>query len=67
MKLFLGIDIGSVSINTVVMNEVREDLNIGRVNESPEVAKGIDAKFLISDLLGLKINCVEMFKKRVGI
>ena len=62
----LGLSVSDIH-DTVVMNEVREDLNIGRVNESPEVAKGIDAKFLISDLLGLKINCVEMFKKRVGI
>jgi hypothetical protein len=53
--------------DTVVMNDVREDLNIGCVNESPEVAKGIDAKFRIAQLLDLEINCVEMFKKRVGI
>ena len=62
----LGLSVSDIH-DTVVMSEVREDLNIGRVNESPGVAKGIDAKFLISDLLGLKINCVEMFKKRVGI
>jgi len=53
--------------DTVIMGEVREDLDIGRVNETPVTAKGIDAKFRIAELLDLKINCVEMFKKRVGI
>jgi hypothetical protein len=53
--------------DTVVMSEVREDLDIGRVNETPAVAKGIDAKFRIAELLDLEINCVNMFKKRVGI
>jgi dimethylamine--corrinoid protein Co-methyltransferase len=61
----------SVSIadlaDTVVMGEVREDLDIGRVNETPAVAKGIDAKFRIAELLDLEINCVNMFKDRVGI
>ena len=53
--------------DTVVMSEIREDLNIGRVNETPAVAKGIDAKFRIAELLDLEINCVNMFKDRVGI
>ena len=53
--------------DTVVMSEVREDLDIGRVNETPVVAKGIDAKFRIAELLDLEINCVNMFKHRVGI
>ncbi len=53
--------------DTVVMNEIREDLDIGRVNETPAVAKGIDAKFRIAELLDLEINCVNMFKNRVGI
>ena len=49
----------------VVMNEVREDLDIGRVNALPRVAKGIDAKFRIADLLGIEINCVNKFKERI--
>ena len=53
--------------DTIVMSEVREDLDIGRVSETPAVAKGIDAKFRIAELLDLKINCVNMFMKRVGI
>ena len=50
----------------VVMSEIREDLDIGRVNALPRVAKGIDAKFRIAELLGIEINCVNMFKDRIG-
>ena len=53
--------------DTIVMSEVREELDIGRISETPEVAKGIDAKFRIAELLDLKINCVNMFMDRVGI
>ena len=53
--------------DTIVMSEVREDLDIGRISETPAVAKGIDAKFRIAELLDLEINCVNMFMKRVGI
>ena len=49
----------------VVMSEVREDLDIGRVNALPRVAKGIDAKFRIAELLGIEINCVNQFKDRI--
>ena len=49
----------------IEMCEVREDLDIGRINEAPGVAKGIDAKHRIARLLDLKINCVERFKERV--
>ena len=62
----LGVTVADLA-DTVVMSEVREDLDIGRVNETPEVAKGIDAKFRIAECLGLEINCVNMFMKRVGI
>jgi dimethylamine--corrinoid protein Co-methyltransferase len=50
----------------VVMDEIREDLNLGRVNAIPGAAKGIDAKFRIAEVLGIEINCVNLFKKRVG-
>ena len=53
--------------DTVIMNEVREDLNLGRVFESPGIAKGIDAKFRIAQVLGININSVDLFKKRVGL
>lgn len=49
----------------VVMNELREDLDIGRVNEAPGVAKGMDAKFRIAKLLDININSVNIFKEKV--
>ena len=49
------------------MAELRGDLDIGVVCEAPGVAKGIDAKFRIAKLLDLDINCVNMFKDKIGI
>ena len=51
----------------VVMNELRSDLNIGTVFQLPEMAKGIEPKFRIADLLEIKINGVERFKDRAGL
>lgn len=51
----------------VVMAEVREELDIGMVNAVPRVTKGIDAKFRIADILGIDINCVTRFKRKVGL
>jgi dimethylamine--corrinoid protein Co-methyltransferase len=51
----------------VVMAEVREELDIGMVNAVPRVTKGIDAKFRIADILGIDINCVSRFKRKVGL
>jgi dimethylamine--corrinoid protein Co-methyltransferase len=61
----LGISVVDIS-DPVVMSEIREDLDLGRVNETPGVAKGIDAKFRVADVLGIEINCVNRFKKKVG-
>jgi dimethylamine--corrinoid protein Co-methyltransferase len=54
-------------LGVIEMSEVREELDIGRISETPAVAKGIDAKFRIAELLDLEINCVNMFMDRVGI
>ena len=62
----LGISITEIA-DPVAMREVREDMDLGTLNECPGVAKGIDAKFRIADLLDLEINCVNMFMERVGI
>ena len=51
----------------VVMAEVREDLDLGLVNAIPRVNKGMDAKFRIADILGIEINCVSRFKRKVGL
>jgi len=61
----LGISVMDIS-DPVVMSEVREELNIGRVNAIPRIAKGIDAKFRIAEILGIEINCVSRFKTLIG-
>ncbi len=61
----LNISVADIA-DPVVMSEVREDLDLGRVNAVPGAAKGIDAKFRIADLLDIEINCVNKFKKRIG-
>ena len=61
----LGASVADVS-DPVIMCEVREDLDIGRVNETPGVAKGMDAKFRIADILGIPINSVEIFKRKIN-
>jgi dimethylamine--corrinoid protein Co-methyltransferase len=60
----LGISVPDIA-DPVVMREIREDMDLGTLNECPGVAKGIDAKFRISKLLDLKINSVNLFKHRI--
>jgi dimethylamine--corrinoid protein Co-methyltransferase len=50
-----------------VIREIRETLDIGYSMPPAGAAKGIEAKFRISELLGIKINSVERFKQKVGI
>jgi dimethylamine---corrinoid protein Co-methyltransferase len=51
----------------VIMTEVRQDMDLGAMTPLPGCAKGIEAKFRIAEALGIKINCVERFKKVTGI
>ncbi len=62
----LGISVLEIA-DPVVMSEVRDDLNLGRVNAVPGAAKGIDAKFRIAEVLGIEINCLNGFMKRAGV
>ena len=62
----LGVSVADIA-DEVKMREVREDMDLGTLNECPGVAKGIDAKFRIAKLMDLKINCVELFKQRVAV
>ena len=62
----LGISVQDIA-DPVVMSEVREDLDLGRVNAVPGAAKGIDAKFRIAEVLDIEINSVNLFKKRIGM
>jgi len=60
----LAISVADIA-DPVAMREVREEKDLGTLNECPGVAKGIDAKFRIARLLDLEINSVNMFKERV--
>lgn len=59
----LGVSIIELS-DSVIMDEVRGDLDIGRIHSIAGAAKGIEAKHNIAKLLDIEINCVEKFKKR---
>jgi hypothetical protein len=47
------------------MAEIRDDLKIGGVYSSMGSPKGIEAKHHISELLGIEINSLRLFKERV--
>ena len=49
------------------MRLLREELDIGTVTGVPGIAKGMAAKFRIAELLDIKINSVEQFKKKTGL
>jgi dimethylamine--corrinoid protein Co-methyltransferase len=49
-----------------VMQDIREELDIGVSMPSPKAAKGLEAKFNIAKVLGIKINSVERFKEKTG-
>ena len=51
----------------VIMSEIREDLNLGRTMPPDRTAKGMEAKFRIAQVLGIKINSVERFKTKAGL
>ncbi len=55
--------------DVVVMSEKREELGLGLAHVEPCAGAngGVEAKFRIAELLGIKINSVERFKQRAGI
>ena len=62
----LGVDTTDLA-DCSVIREIRETLNIGYSMPPDGATKGIEAKFRISDLLGIRINSVERFKQKAGI
>ena len=51
-----------------VMNELRADLDISTVYAGlGEQARGMESKFRIAELLDIKINSVERFKKKAKL
>jgi len=62
----LGISIQEIA-DPVRMAELRSDLNLGTVYQMPGMAKGIETKFRIAELLGIEINSLKRFKQRSGL
>ena len=57
--------------DTIVMHDLRRDLGLGRMQVQdltyPEHPGTIEAKFHISEVLGIPINSVECFKRNAGL
>ena len=51
----------------VRMAEIREDFQLGLINPQPGFAMGMEAKFRISELLGIEINSLHRFKGKAGM
>lgn len=50
-----------------ILQDIRQSLDIGYPMPPDGSAKGIEAKFRIAQLLDIKINSVERFKKKSGM
>ena len=61
----LGVSVFDLSDSTT-MRQVREELDIGVVTAVPGLAKGLEAKARIADLLDIRINSVERLKAKTG-
>lgn len=61
----LGVSVLDLSDPTV-MRTLREELDIGVVTAVPGLAKGLEAKARIAELLGITINSVERLKEKTG-
>ena len=64
----LGVSIEALC-DVVAMSGLREDLGLGLAHVEPnaQANAGMEAKFRIAEVLGIKINSVERFKERAGI
>jgi dimethylamine--corrinoid protein Co-methyltransferase len=52
--------------NEEVMRQLREDLGIGTTTSVAGSPKGIRAKLRVAELLGIRINSVELFNSQIG-
>jgi dimethylamine--corrinoid protein Co-methyltransferase len=57
----LGIDVSGVA-DEFTMRKLREQLNIATITGVPNVARGLEAKARIADILGIKIRSVDHLK-----
>ena len=62
----LGVSLSDLT-DPVRMAEIREDFHLGLINPQPSFAMGMEAKFRISELLGIEINSIRRFKEKAGL
>jgi len=60
----LGVDVAYLA-DEFTMRRVREELGIGIVTGVPGAPRYLEAKARIAELLGIKINCVEILYSRI--
>ena len=60
----LKVDISDL-INEEIIRQLREDLGIGTIVSVAGSPKGMRAKLKIAELLGVRINSVELFKSQI--
>ena len=53
-------------INEELTRQLREDLGIGLITSVAGSPKGMRAKLKIAELLGVRINSVELFKSQLS-
>ncbi len=51
----------------IIMNDVREDLNLGLLHPHGGSHRCMEAKFNIATLLDIDINCVNRFKQKASL
>lgn len=54
-------------VDSAAMKEIRESLDIGTNLARTHAASGMAAKINIAKLLDIKIPCVELYKKQIGL
>ena len=59
----LKVDVSDL-INEELIRQLREDLGIGTIVSVAGSPKGMRAKLKIAELLGVRINSVELFKSQ---
>ena len=62
----LGVSVMDLCDSTV-MRRLREELGIGVITAVAGAAKGLEAKARIADLLGVRVNCVERLRSKMGL
>ena len=53
-------------INEELIRQLRQDLGIGLITSVAGSPKGMRAKLKIAELLGIRINSVELFKSQIN-